>query len=203
LATHYPQQLGVRILKDFGLVESVFMPMRYGGKVLGTFEFHAKETGRFSDAQLPLFRNVADQVAVAVANILANEEIQEREREKQQLLLISNDLANVRTREDFWPVLNRRIAHVFGESDTATLYLLKPDGRLFFAAQHKHEDFILNHPLLVAAQGPDGSLGRGRHAFRADFGGRWRLHRNGHAVDSALPLPSGGWKCAGWSRSSS
>jgi hypothetical protein len=44
--------------------------------------------------------------------------------------LFSNDLANVRVREDFWPVLNHRIARVFGESDTATLYFLKPDGKL-------------------------------------------------------------------------
>jgi GAF domain-containing protein len=96
LSGQYPHHVGVKILKDFGLLESVFMPLRYGGKVLGTFEFHTAKQGRFSESQMPLFRNVADQVAVAVANILANEEILEREREKSQLLEITELIAQVK-----------------------------------------------------------------------------------------------------------
>jgi GAF domain-containing protein len=149
---------GKQTMLDLALRECLVAPLRVKDSLTGFLCVWSRSEGKFEIPKLNLFQAIADQVAVAVANILANEEILAREREKQQLLLISNDLANVRTREDFWPVLNRRIAHVFGESDTATLYLLKPDGRLFFAAQHKHEDFILEHPLLVAAQGPDGSL---------------------------------------------
>jgi GAF domain-containing protein len=55
LAERYPDHVGVNILYDFGLQESVFMPLRYGGRVLGTFEFHSQALGRFSESQLPYF----------------------------------------------------------------------------------------------------------------------------------------------------
>nr|MDQ3041499.1 GAF domain-containing protein [Acidobacteriota bacterium] len=74
---HYPHHVGVQTMKDFGLLECVIMPLRYGGRLLGTLEFHSKERGRFIESQMPLFRNFADQMAVAISNILANEEILE------------------------------------------------------------------------------------------------------------------------------
>ena len=110
---HYPHHVGVQVMKDFGLVECVIMPLRYGGRLLGTFELHSRETGRFSDSEMPLFRNLADQLAVAVSNILANEEILEREREKSQLLGISEQLATIRDKQDLLQVIFDKLKSIF------------------------------------------------------------------------------------------
>jgi transcriptional regulator with GAF, ATPase, and Fis domain len=99
LLQHYQDHIGVQAAKAFGLTQHVFMPLRYCGQLLGFLEFHAKAKDRFNPHQLPLFRNVADQVAVAVANILANEEIlqqkaeiEAREREKSLQVALINAL---------------------------------------------------------------------------------------------------------------
>ena len=134
------------------------LPSKHPAIALSDAPDNSHPEGTDAETHRSLFRAIADLTAVAVANILTNEEMLEREREKQQLLLISNDLANVRVREDFWPVLNHRIARVFGESDTATLYFLKPDGKLFYGAQYKHESFVLTHGSLLSAMRADGSL---------------------------------------------
>jgi GAF domain-containing protein len=152
---HYP---GVHLCLETGLNHCVGFHLQWSDRLLGLFQLAFNRKEQVQPAKFFLYKSIADQVAVAVANILANEEILEREREKQQLLLISNDLANVRVREDFWPVLNHRIARVFGESDTATLYFLKPNGKLFYGAQYKHESFVLNHASLLSAMREDGSL---------------------------------------------
>ncbi len=127
LSGRYPHHVGVRILKDFGLLESVFMPLRYGGRVLGTLEFHATEQGRFAESQMPLFSNVADQVAVAVANILADEEILEREREKSVLLSISEAVATIRDKQDLLKVVFEKVQPLFSFYDTG-FFVLDPQG---------------------------------------------------------------------------
>lgn len=81
LGDRYPQHVGVKIMEIVGLLECVIMPLRFGGELLATLEFHSQEENRFTSLQLPRFRIVADIIAVGVANILANEAIDRQLRE--------------------------------------------------------------------------------------------------------------------------
>jgi GAF domain-containing protein len=113
------------VLEAFGLKQSVFMPLRHGGKVLGTLEFHSRQEGCFSPERLPLFGSIVDLVAVAVANMLANEEILEREQEKSVLLSISEQLSRIRDKHELLTVTLECLRPIFGLSE-AVLSLYDP-----------------------------------------------------------------------------
>jgi GAF domain-containing protein len=71
-----------------GLQQMIGGPLYCGGKSLAWICFNAKQDNFYNRAAFSLVKAVADQVAVAVANILANEEILAREQEKTTLLSI-------------------------------------------------------------------------------------------------------------------
>ena len=64
-----------------GLRYAIAAPLRVGGRVIGVFTVVATQPDAFAASQLPLFGAIADQLAVAVANIGAHEEVQRLEKQ--------------------------------------------------------------------------------------------------------------------------
>jgi transcriptional regulator with GAF, ATPase, and Fis domain len=104
----YPNDPGVRVGCDLQLSEAVYMPLRYGNRRLGVFEFYSREKDRFRPEWMSLFRSLADQVAVAVANILANEEVVAQERTKTLQVAVSNALSKAGS----WDDRLKQVAHL-------------------------------------------------------------------------------------------
>ena len=159
----YPAHWGVQILEKFGLAEEMQLPLRSGGGLIGTLEFHSKTEERFSPSRMPLFRSVANQVAVAVANILANEEILEREQEKTLLLSIGEDMATIRDRDALFCTIIERLRPKFGfqtacvttYSDDSTHYrhlLIDPSPKLL---EHQFYKQFVGDFFLPIADTPD------------------------------------------------
>jgi formate hydrogenlyase transcriptional activator len=66
---------------------------------------------------------VAEQLSSGVVNILANEELLEREREKSILLGISEDMSAIRNKNDLLKVLHERMKKILYISHTVTLLI--------------------------------------------------------------------------------
>lgn len=113
LLQKYPNHLGVKIMKDFDLKKCVIMPLRYGGKLLATFEMFSHTEETFLENNIYLYDNLANQLSVAVANILANEEILEREKEKTNLLSISEAISYINSSNELLKVIYEKIRPVF------------------------------------------------------------------------------------------
>jgi GAF domain-containing protein len=114
------------MMKETGLWCSVVQKLRWSDRLMGLLAFHF---GRLEQIQKPkynLYKAIADQVAVAVANILANEEILEREREKSTLLSISEALATIRDKQQLLKVVFEKVRPLFGFYDTG-LFVLDGD----------------------------------------------------------------------------
>jgi GAF domain-containing protein len=109
-----------------GTEEVMIGPLKVGGQIIGCFNSHSRRKGTFTTPMLPLYQNVCDQIAVAVANILANEEILEREREKSILLSISESLATIRDKQQLLKVVFEKVRPLFGFYDTG-LFVLDSD----------------------------------------------------------------------------
>ena len=63
----------------------------YGGKAFGMLCFTSTTEDFYSESDLSLFKSIAEQISIAVANILANEAIQQRNLEKSvQIALIDS-----------------------------------------------------------------------------------------------------------------
>jgi formate hydrogenlyase transcriptional activator len=82
------------IWQSMGLKTMVGIPLRNGDVQLGVLWLGIEQ------ANLSLLQAIGSQISVAMSNVLAAEEIIEREREKTFLLSFSNEVARVRTKED-------------------------------------------------------------------------------------------------------
>ena len=85
LEDHYGNTVGVQSAKSLGFKELLYMPMIYGGQLIGTFEFLSKTQHLFDQEQMPLFKNIANQMAVAVSNLIANEKVRHAMEEIKRL----------------------------------------------------------------------------------------------------------------------
>jgi GAF domain-containing protein len=119
----YPEHPFGAVMWEAGLREMMFTPLVTGGRKLGVLFFDSQREGTYTKGHLALFKAIAGQVAVAVANILANEEILEREREKALLLSLSEDMATIRDRDDLWRVMMEKIKPLVGFDDAVLLIL--------------------------------------------------------------------------------
>jgi formate hydrogenlyase transcriptional activator len=58
-----------------GILAGVSVPLTVKGKILGTLNLGSRERGRYSEAQASLLAGIAEQVALALENLLAYEQI--------------------------------------------------------------------------------------------------------------------------------
>jgi transcriptional regulator with GAF, ATPase, and Fis domain len=145
-------------MQQVGIKDGMLGVLRHGGQVIGSLHVHSEKDNFFNEHQLPLFQSICDQVAVAVANILANEEILEREREKALLLSLSEDMATIRDREDLWRVMMEKIKPLVGFAD-ALASVFSKDGThirhlLTISPQERQQyywyQFTVNHYYPLA-----------------------------------------------------
>ncbi len=65
------------VLKE-GVRSSLFFPLEYKGKIIGTMNFGSREANHFSEASFDLLRQIAPGVAISIQNALLFEEIKKR-----------------------------------------------------------------------------------------------------------------------------
>ena len=94
----YPEDSGTILMNETGLTNSVSLKLKKAGKVFGALLFHFSELKTVDEAVVNLYSNIADQISVAISNVLANEDIIHRENEKT----LQINIANVFTSEVNW-----------------------------------------------------------------------------------------------------
>lgn len=135
------------IIEDGGYQEFLATILKSGGKMLGVLFFNSKQKDFFQAKQFNLFQSFADQIAVAVANITANEEIAEREREKSVLLSISEVIATVRSKKDLLQLIIEKIKPVFNFYDCGIF--------VFDRDQKTLEDLAVSFPDISPSEASD------------------------------------------------
>ncbi|GAB3220259.1 sigma-54-dependent Fis family transcriptional regulator [Spirosoma arcticum] len=123
---HYPEHPFGEVMWEAGIRELMFTPLMHRGKKLGVLFLDSEQEGTYTEAHLRLCKTIADLIAVAVANILANEEILEREREKTQLLKITELIAQVKATNDLLWLIVDKIKPLFGFHDCG-LFVVSAD----------------------------------------------------------------------------
>lgn len=102
----------VSFWKKLGVKKVVGIPVRVGATSLGCFILlHTIQIDQ--DFNTNLLTGICAQISVAIANILAMEEIAERENEKSLLLSLSYEIAGIRSRDDLFQVVNSRLKQLF------------------------------------------------------------------------------------------
>ncbi|WP_285545506.1 sigma 54-interacting transcriptional regulator [Dyadobacter frigoris] len=127
-----------RIQYEAGLREAVSIPLPGEKEVWGVLHFYSDRKNTFTHNNVNIIKGVANQVAIAVSNILANEEIKRRDAEKSILLELSQDIASVRDKEGWLKLVNTklkkliRFSHstigvISGDRQTYSGYLMDPE----------------------------------------------------------------------------
>jgi transcriptional regulator with GAF, ATPase, and Fis domain len=139
-----------------GLKVMIGMAIRRGDENIGILTYRPIKDSKFI-FQLPLFKSIISQIAISIANIIANEEIKSRQEEKSKLLEFSNALASERDKFTVALILKQQLQELFSieeyvvcilneDKKTYTPLLYNPHAE--FAS---HPDFIklLHHPADV------------------------------------------------------
>ncbi len=111
------------IMADAGLKEFMFTPLISQGKTIGSLFFDSNEYGTYSSGHFETFKVIANMVASAVSNIIANEEILDREKEKDVLLTISQKLSKATEADEILQILINEVKPIFNFYDTGILVI--------------------------------------------------------------------------------
>ena len=120
----YPQ---IPIMYEAGLRQMIGGPLTYGGEAIGMLCFNSKQEDFYTEQDLPLFAAIAEQLSVAVSNVLANEEVLNEKAKVERLHFVSEVMTSIQRRDQLTLAFDR-IRTVFA-FDNAGLFVLTEDGQ--------------------------------------------------------------------------
>lgn len=104
----------IKFFRTTGLVQTLSIRLINAGEVIGILTLWSETKKFFTARYKQLISEIANQISLVVINILANEEITNRENEKSILLSLSGEIASLKDRNDLFQVVNARIKKLFG-----------------------------------------------------------------------------------------
>jgi transcriptional regulator with GAF, ATPase, and Fis domain len=116
-------------IKETGIKKIISTPIRLGHENIAFLNFRKSESSEFVVKQ-PLFKSICSQLAIAVSNIVAFEEIAKREVEKAMLLDLSNDMAKVRNKSELRQITDEKLKTLLSVNNISFCYV-SPDGQTF------------------------------------------------------------------------
>jgi formate hydrogenlyase transcriptional activator len=113
--TDFPNPPGYLELATItGLKETLSISLRDAGEVIGVLTLWSENRRFWTDHHKDLIAGIASHISILVINILASEALREREEEKTILLSLSNNIAALRNRNDFFEVVIDQLKKIFG-----------------------------------------------------------------------------------------
>jgi formate hydrogenlyase transcriptional activator len=101
----HPEIDALRFAYNFGMREEIVVRLTYSEKLIGMMGVLSKKRNRYTAKDIDTVYSLSSMVAIALNNILANEELKKREQQKSQLLNISANIATVRDRNDLFHLI--------------------------------------------------------------------------------------------------
>ncbi|MDB5276556.1 MAG: family ATPase [Ferruginibacter sp.] len=122
----------VSFIHRTGIKEFVTFKLIEGNEPIGLFVLLSEKKNCFNPEVLDLLKKISYPISIATANIIANEEIAKREEEKTTLLLLSNEIAALKNREDLFRLVNTKIKELFS-IDEFGIAQIDEDGKTYSA----------------------------------------------------------------------
>ncbi|WP_229216449.1 sigma 54-interacting transcriptional regulator [Dyadobacter sp. 3J3] len=124
-----------------GIKEMIALPLVNQRGRIGVFFLLFKNPHTVNDESLRILEGLSYQLAITIANIVANEEIEERENEKSILLSVGNNIASARSRSDLQHIVSKQVLDLFS-ANFYTFCLLNEDGNTHTPFLHSHDGEI-------------------------------------------------------------
>ena len=133
----------VQFWKQAGFIEVICIALRAAGTDIGCVFLHPEAGSSFS-LNTSMLNGVCAQLSVAVSNILSNEEIVRREKEKSRLLMFSNSIATVRDKNVMAKIFKEQLRDLFAIKDYA-IYVLSDDRKNHSPVLYDPEAHFVKH----------------------------------------------------------
>jgi formate hydrogenlyase transcriptional activator len=124
--------------------EVVGVSVRIGETNLGCFIL-LRDHERADTINTNLLKGVGAQISVAISNILSNEEIANREKEKSVLLSISDGIAALRNRSDLLQIVNTKLKALFSVKEFGIAQIFEEE-TTYGAFALDVQDNVRDHP---------------------------------------------------------
>ena len=93
-----PDSQLLRTLHELGMQQVVLSPLRSGGEVIGFLNFVSKVERKWTESDKELLAGVSLPIAMAVSNVIAYDELRQREAETAMQLAVNNALLTINDR---------------------------------------------------------------------------------------------------------
>ena len=117
--------LYVKVSYESGLKLLCVTRMCHGDEVFGFWLLFYDDAELIDNGSLRLIEGLSNQLSVAVSNILANEDIQRRQMERETLLSLSTDIASARTTDDLMLMIRLKLKKLLGFTNTGMTLMNK------------------------------------------------------------------------------
>jgi formate hydrogenlyase transcriptional activator len=122
----------IKVNYECGIRKAMIVKLKNKMKTIGYVLMYSDKADSFPEEFKNVLEGVAPHLSNAVTNIIINEEIEEREREKTILLSLSEDIAALRKREDLLQVVNTHIKNLFSVKEFGIAHV-NEDGTTYSA----------------------------------------------------------------------
>ena len=119
-----------KMMDERGITKITGAPIKLGNEPIGVILFDTNNTPLGANEQL--FEGICSQIAIAVSNIIADNEIQGREEEKSKLLAFSNAMASSRDKFVLGKILKQRLIELFVSVNHYILYGFTDDKKYYY-----------------------------------------------------------------------
>ncbi len=126
-----------------GARSALYLPFLFHGQNISVHIYlNSQEAYGFTEKDLKLLQVIVSPLSLALENLFAFEDIEQREREKSILLNLSNAINNIKDKQKLWVEIVNQLQPVFGfERDFTFVYLITPD-------REHYRFFLLNKSAL-------------------------------------------------------
>lgn len=104
-------------IQEAGIKEMVTLTLVDRNESIGLLVLLSENHLSFTKESLEKIKSICSPISIAMAKMIANEEIIKLEEEKKLLLSLSNEIAALRNREDFFKVVSSKLKLVFNLSE--------------------------------------------------------------------------------------
>ena len=150
MGERYPHHPLIPLLLESGLRHNVHTALEFQGRLIGFFHVHFSDEADVDENLFGLLRVVAKQMAVCVANILANEEILRREREKSMLLEISQEIAAARNAAELMRAVKNGARQIFS-FERIVILIVEDDRKFYYDLARKSHRVAFKESYLAQA----------------------------------------------------
>lgn len=159
----------LRLHHDSGIKEMVTVGMRDDKEVFGIINFYSDRNNNFTKQDIDLIQGIANQIAIAVDNIIAYENVERKEKETQLLLSFSAAVDKVKDRNGLVHIIRDKLSTLLSFTDIA-LTIYKSETRTFQVFAHQVAEKMGGHPKFTKVIIPEYPVEDGIHevALRAN-----------------------------------